>query len=226
MTLRRFLGVVALAGGIALCGGVAFSQTKPGDKPADKPKTPSEKAPAPGKPSEMKPGEAGGHGDMEAWMKVGMPGPNHDLLKDMVGTWKCSTKFWQGPDTEPAMSEATSVNTAMYGGRFIQQLYTDKNSEMPMEGMGIVGYDNIKKKFVSTWMDSMGTSIAMSYGTYDPATKTFTYIGEFDDPSGKPVKNRMTIKATSKDQHTFEMYNTPQGGKEFKMMEIVYTRKS
>jgi len=53
---------------------------------------------------------------------------------------------------------------------------------MPFEGIGINGYDNLKKKFVSTWIDNMGTMIVMSTGTFDPATKTFTYMGEMDNP--------------------------------------------
>ncbi len=30
---------------------------------------------------------------------------------------------------------------------------------MPFEGMGIDGYDNLAKQYVSTWVDNMGTGI-------------------------------------------------------------------
>ena len=46
---------------------------------------------------------------------------------------------------------------------------------MPFEGMGIVGYDNLLKKFVSVWIDNMGTGLMPGTGTYDAATKTYTY---------------------------------------------------
>ena len=36
----------------------------------------------------------------------------------------------------------------------------------------------MKKKFVGSWVDNMGTGIMFSEGTYDPATKTFTYTSE------------------------------------------------
>jgi hypothetical protein len=47
-----------------------------------------------------------------------------------------------------------------------------KMKNMTFKGMGIEDYDNVKKKFVGTWVDNMGTGIMMSEGDYDVATKT------------------------------------------------------
>ena len=47
-----------------------------------------------------------------------------------------------------------------------------KMKDMQFKGMGVEGYDNVKKKFVGSWIDNMGTGIQFSDGTYDPATKT------------------------------------------------------
>ena len=43
--------------------------------------------------------------------------------------------------------------------------------DMSFTGMAIEGYDNVKKKFVSSWIDNMGTMILNSEGTYDPAAQ-------------------------------------------------------
>ena len=51
----------------------------------------------------------------------------------------------------------------------------EKMMEMSFKGMAIEGHDDVQQKFVSTWIDNMGTSIIMSEGTYDPSTRTFTY---------------------------------------------------
>ena len=99
-----------------------------------------------------------------------------------------------------------------------------KMKEMPFKGMSIDAYDNVKKKFVSTWCDSMGTGMMQSEGTYDPASKTFTYNGEYEAMPGAKTRVRMTMKVVDKDHHTFEFYEN-RGTGEAKTMEINYTRK-
>jgi hypothetical protein len=62
-----------------------------------------------------------------------------------------------------------------------------------------------------------------SEGTYDPATKTFTYTGEYEAIPGMKQQIRETIKITDKDHHLFEWFEN-RGGQEVKTMEIDYTR--
>ena len=82
--------------------------------------------------------------------------------------------------------------------------------EMDFQGQGLEGYDNVKKKFVSTWIDNMGTGIMIAEGTYDPATKTFTYNSEMEMIPGMKTKVRETVKVTDKDHHTFEYFEDPR----------------
>jgi hypothetical protein len=64
------------------------------------------------------------------------------------------------------------------------------------------------------------------YGTCDPDGKIITMTGEASDPmSGKTnQKWRTVLRIESKDKHVFEMYGPGPDGKEFKQMEITYTR--
>ena len=118
-------------------------------------------------------------------------------------------------------------------GRFIEMDVSGKMQipgadgklhDMTFKGHGMEGYDNVKKKFVGTWMDNMGTGIMMSEGDYDPASKAFTYTGEFEMMPGMKTKVREVIKLTDKDHMVLEWYED-RGGKEAKTMEIDYTRK-
>ena len=97
---------------------------------------------------------------------------------------------------------------------------------MPFTGMGFTGYDNIKKKYVGTWMDTMTTSMMISSGTANADGKSYTFTSTMDDPmTGKssPVKETVTI--VDDDHHTLEMWSPGPDGKMFKTMEIAYTRK-
>jgi hypothetical protein len=96
-------------------------------------------------------------------------------------------------------------------------------TDMNFKGMSMDAYDNAKKKFVSGWVDNMGTGIMITEGTYDPATKSITYTGEFEMAPGMKSKVREVVKLTDKAHMSME-YFEDRGTGEAKTMEINYTR--
>ena len=86
------------------------------------------------------------------------------------------------------------------------------------------GYDNVKKKFVSGWIDNMGTGIMTMEGTYDAATKSITYTGEAEMMPGMKEKFRQIMKMTDATHMSLEYYED-RGQGEAKTMEITYTKK-
>lgn len=172
---------------------------------------------------------------MAQMIELAKTGENHKLLADLVGTWKYTVKMWMDPDpnAKPDESKGTAVRKAAMGGRYFIVDVTGKmempgpdgkKKDMEFKGMSIEAYDNVKKKFLATWIDNMGTGIMLSEGTYDPATKTFTYTGEYEGIPGMKQKVREVVKIVDNDHHTFEWYED-RGGQEAKTMEIAYTRK-
>lgn len=110
-------------------------------------------------------------------------------------------------------------------GRFLQQEYTSTMMGRPYSGIGITAYDNLRKKYVSTWIDSMGTGIVLMEGTASADGKTITLRGGHDEPGGGHVTHRAVWKTVDSNTQTFDMYGTHGHGKEMKMMEITYTQK-
>lgn len=163
---------------------------------------------------------------METWMKYATPGPNHKLLEPFVGSWNVTTTWWEAPGAPPVGWKGTSENMWVLGGRFVQQSVTAEMTGQPFSGIGYTGYDNFKQKFVGTWMDSMGTMVMISSGSADASGKVLTFMAEMDDViSGRSMTMREVIRVVDKNRHTFEMYGPDKSGKEFRTMEIVYTRK-
>ena len=169
---------------------------------------------------------------MEVMMEMGKVGENHKLLAEMVGNWTYTLKMWMDPAGKPQESKGTATRKAIMDGRYFIAEHSGKfkmpgadgkMKEMNFKGMAIEGYDNAKKKFVSSWIDNMSTMIMNSEGTYDAATKTFTYTAQCEMMPGKMTKIRELIKVVDKDHHTFEWYDNSQGP-EAKTMEISYTR--
>jgi hypothetical protein len=172
---------------------------------------------------------------MKQMMEMSKLNENHKLLASLDGTWAFTIKFWMNgdPTTKPQESTGVATRKSIMDGRYImmdakgkvQMPGPDgKMQSMDFAGMGTEGYDNAKQKFVGTWMDNMSTGIMMAEGTYDQATKTFTYTGELEPIPGMKQKIREVVKLTDKDHMNFDWYEE-RGGREVKTMQIDYTRK-
>jgi len=163
---------------------------------------------------------------MAKWQEFATPGEGHKALESLVGTWDYTVTWWETPESQPQKSTGTSEVKWIMEGRFLEQ--TAKGTAMGQEfqGMGLMGYDNMKKEYTGVWIDNMGTGIMTSAGTYDPETKSFTEKGSFSCPQEDGEKAfRGVTTIDGPDKYTYEMYASGKDGKEARMMEIVYTRK-
>jgi hypothetical protein len=179
--------------------------------------------PATGKAKETDP-QANMAAMMAAYEKASAPGPAHKQLQKMVGKWNLKIKMWAAPGAPPTEETGTAETKALFGDRYVQTNITSSMMGKPFTGMGINGYDNAKKKFVGTWVDSMSTGIMHSEGTSDSAGKVLKASSVNTDPvSGKENKMR-TVQTWQNDDTFVEEFFEKRGGKEQKTMEITYTR--
>ena len=163
---------------------------------------------------------------MEAWQKSMTPGAQHKALDGMVGTWDTKVTSWMAPGAPPLESTGVSENKWILGGRWIEQRFTGSFMNMPFEGIGYTGYDNLKKKYVGTWMDNMSTGAMVSTGSAAKDGKTMDFTSEMIDPmSGKKMPVKEKIIVVDANNHIMEMWNPGPDGKMYKSMEIKYTRK-
>jgi hypothetical protein len=206
MKNSRFLSLVAVA--VVAAGSTYAITSQDKDKDAKPASAPSDDA------------------FMAKMMEYGTPGPEHKILAERVGKWTDKVTCWMTPGGPPMQVTGTSEYTLTMGGRFLHGTTKGDFMGEPFEGMAAMGYDNMKKKYVSGWLDNMSTGIMMAEGTYDAATKTFTYTGEGPNfVSGKfePVKS--TEKFTDANTIVAEMWATDtKTGKMYKSMEITSTR--
>ncbi len=155
--------------------------------------------------------------------KYAKAGPeNRMLVKMFSGTWSANVKMYMPGSATPIESTGIMKRQATLGNRFVRELYNGKFKGKKFQGLGMIGYDRMQKKFVTTWADSMSTGLMVSYGKYDPKTKTFSFVGKGPGPAGKEMTYMSTHKVESPKKHVMEMYASA-GGKKFKMLEIVYT---
>ena len=174
-------------------------------------------------------GDQEGKMDMQAmadvYKKLGTPGAPHKVLASIAGRWNTKIRTWMEPDKPPMESTGTCEQKMLLGGRFLQQEFSGNMMGSAFTGIGVTGYDNHTKQYVSTWMDSMGTAILVFEGTGTADGKTITQESRYDDPIKGPMKWRSVTRIVDDNTHVFEMYEADKKGKEVKMMEITYTRK-
>jgi uncharacterized protein DUF1579 len=162
---------------------------------------------------------------MEEFKRLSVPGEPHKQLASLVGSWTTTTKEWMEPGKPPMESTGTVEMKMLLDGRFLQQEFTGNMMGRPYSGVGLTAYDNLRKKYVSTWIDSMGTGIFVMEGTASADGKAITLRGQHAVPGGGQMTHRAVWKIVDSNTQTFDMYGTHLGGKEMKMMEITYTRK-
>jgi hypothetical protein len=157
---------------------------------------------------------------MEQYSKLG---PQHKEFQRVVGKWNTVMKAYYENPEEPVVSEGTSTFRTIMGGRFLQEMFRSTYNGKPFQGYGITGYDNMKKKYASVWLDNMGTGIMTMQGDYDVKKHTLTETGTTASPLGE-MKFRAVTHYVDEDHINFTMYMTGPDGKETKGMEVAYTR--
>jgi hypothetical protein len=200
--IGRTAGTLATAVVVAFCTGPVLAQAK-GEAPQ---MTAEQKA------------------EMEAYQKAGTPGPQHQALAASVGKYTVKSKSWHDAGG-PAMEDSgTATRSMTLDGRVLVEDVASTMMGAPMTGHGMTGYDNVSGKYWSTWNDSMSTGLMVAHGTCD-AKNSCTFSGSWNDPVKKgPVRARMTSRWTTPTTEVWEMYGPGKDGKEFKMMEITYTK--
>lgn len=161
----------------------------------------------------------------EAYMKAAQPGAEHAEMKSNVGTWQAQVKSFHEPGQPPAESTGTSRYEMVMGDRFLVEHFAGEMPGMgPMEGMGILAFNNITQEYEHVWFDSFGTGLLITRGK--PAEDgTLTMRGQMDNPLGESkFPCRLVITPTGENEKRFEMYCS-MNGPETKMMEITYTRQ-
>ena len=161
---------------------------------------------------------------MAAMVKAATPGEAHKTLEPLVGSFDAKAKQWMDPSKPPEESNGSCERKWILDNRYIQEQYNGNFGGQPFTGMGYEGYDNVTKKYVATWIDSMGTGMTLSSGAM--AGNVLKMTGTMSDPvTGKTSKYTMVTTIADNDHHRLEMWAPGPDGKNMKWMEISFTRK-
>ncbi len=160
------------------------------------------------------------------WAALSKPGESHKLLDAFAGSWDVRIRFWSSPSAAPQDSHGTSTLSWILGDRFLQEDFQGDVLGEAYQGLGLMGYDAAARRFMTVWLDSLNTVIAMQQGSYSPDKGTFELRGEVYDPLiGRNKTTRSEIRILSPNEYSVSMIDMAPNGADFKSLEIVYTRR-
>lgn len=151
------------------------------------------------------------------------PGPEHEILKKDEGAWNATVKSWMAPGAAAMEFKGVENNKVGLGGLWMTSDF--KTDDGSFVGHGVAGWDAMKKKYVSIWVDNSSMSLGVMHGTWDKDKKMLNFQGEQPDmASGKMMKARQTIEYPDANTRVMKNYVTPAGGTESMNLEVRYTR--
>lgn len=119
-------------------------------------------------------------------------GKEHQWLASHAGEYSAQVGGMFGE------ADGSSRIESALGGLWSIKHFESTMMGQPYQGIEILGFDPLREKFVSVWVDSMTPLLMTMEGTYDEGTKTLTMRGE----------------STGMDGERAEMVNTTEFGAE------------
>ncbi|MDB5147574.1 MAG: hypothetical protein JWQ57_1594 [Mucilaginibacter sp.] len=165
---------------------------------------------------------------------------NHTLLAQVKGEWSFTGKHtFAGGKHKPIEFSGSMTGKDLWDGRYFTTEVTGQDIPMPwsegklvtLHEMMLLGYDNVKRKFVASYINNeFETGIISLEGTYDPSKKIITYDGETLSPvqqslpPGTMRKFHVLLKFIDSDHYILEWHESI-AGKELFDTVLSFTRK-
>ena len=152
--------------------------------------------------------------------------PMHHNLQQWSGHWKDEMKVWSGENPEPNIYLLEKEGRVACEGKLLMRNISGRISTGPYEAYETINYDNLKRKFVKTWFDNLGTNILVLEGALDEKTNTLVFEGTTIDPlTMQTIKVRQVLHIQDPENQLLEVFVQYKDEKPLKTMEVKSTRK-
>ena len=165
---------------------------------------------------------------MKKYAELAKPGPQHKLLGTMIGEFDTTMRVYMMPGKPPMESKGTATSRWLIDGKWLATEWTGKMMGAKMNGFGIMGFDNHKKKFISMSVDNLNHFMQHSEGVVcDRSGKVIVTYGHMDEflmgEHDKQVK--YVTRLLSADKHVYEVWDLGIGESGRKVVEITAVRR-
>ncbi len=164
--------------------------------------------------------------ELAAYLAASTPGPEHERLAELVGSYTVAGRFWAEPGADPVTATHSSAMRMALGDRYLIEELDGELWGDEFHGMGITGYDNVDEKYVTVWIDNMSTGIFVLSGNYDRGADAIVMQGQYTDPvTGAQRSVKSVDRIAEGGERVYEHYEITDDGSEFRVMQLTYRRK-
>lgn len=157
--------------------------------------------------------------------KYTAPGEHHKILERFIGTWDSEARFAMSPPNAKP-DKGTMTYSWLMEGRWLKGESNGTLMGMPMRTFTIMGYDNFKMSYVTSWVNSFDTAMTTAEGDMDPGGKTLISYGTLDEyltgENDKMVK--YVWRFISDDEIHLEVHDLPIGENNTKVLDFTFRR--
>jgi len=166
-------------------------------------------------------------GGMARWMQSMQPGPAHERLQELLGSYDVTMRMWMAPGQPAIESKGSDEITWFAQGKWLQSNWSMDMMGQATKGLSILGYDNFKERYVWTKVDSMQTTIQNASGHFDQSGDNLILWGTIDEPmtpeQDKQVK--YVYRGFGQDKFALEVHDMMIGETNTKVLEFEYVRR-
>ena len=169
---------------------------------------------------EGKEGEAAAM-QMPAWMGKT---EQHAAMAKSVGEYDVAVEmYWPGGKVEKAV--ASAKREMILDGFYLRETFSMKTPNYTFKGIATAGYDTVRKKLVTTWLDSSSPVMDIMYG--DVKDGKIVMSGKGPNMMTGELEGKKSVSENhNADSWTTTFYNVNAEGAEAKWMKLSYTRKA
>ncbi|MCC7012330.1 MAG: DUF1579 family protein [Planctomycetes bacterium] len=166
-------------------------------------------------------------GGMARWMETMKPGPAHQRLAELIGTYDLTMRMQMAPGQPPMESKGTLEISWLAEGKWRQT-----RGEISMLGQksmlaSSIGYDNFKQRYVWAKVDGLQTELATAMGHFDKSGDNLILWGTIDEPM-TPEQDKMVKyvwRGYGQDTFVLEVHDMMIGEENTRVLEIEHRRR-
>ena len=167
---------------------------------------------------------------MEKLLQASEASEQSQLLIPLEGTWYYEFKYWVRDDAEPQISSGTATSEMILNGKYLltktNLILNIGGQNIPYGGWGLLGYDELKKSYVSVWADNLHAGFITGSGHYDEKQNAIEQKGSLKNPlDTKDRSYRSVIQFIDSENYTQTFFIIGNSRKEFRTIEVNFERK-
>jgi hypothetical protein len=156
--------------------------------------------------------------------KYTAPGEHHKLLERFLGTWDSEARFAMSPPNAKP-DKGTMTYSWLMEGRWLKGESNGTLMGLPVRTFTVMGYDNFKMSYVTSWVNSFDTADHRR-GATGSGRKTLISYGTLDEyltgENDKMVK--YVWRFVSDDEIHLEVHDLPIGENNAKVLDFTFKR--